>query len=234
MSSTRRYALYYAPEESSALWHSGSHWLGRCAISGRASDQLAVQGVDATHFAALTAAPRRYGLHATLKAPFRLAAGTTLGEFVGELRSWCATQLPFPMPGIRVGFVDDFVALVPSASSTRLDAIAAECVKRFDRFRAPLTDDEIARRNPQRLDRRAADLLGLWGYPFVMEFFRFHLSLTGTLPDDAPLRDLLLSAARSHFRDATDAPSTFDSICVFEEPAPGENFRLVERLEFGR
>lgn len=142
MNSMKRYALYFAPRESGDLWRLGSEWLGRCAISGNALKQPAVSGVDAEAFAALAAAPRRYGFHATLKAPFRLAEGKTPHMLLSDVRGWCATQAPFPMPRLAVRMVDDFLALVPEKPGRRLDSIAAECVKRFDRFRAPLSDAE--------------------------------------------------------------------------------------------
>ena len=57
--------------------------------------------------------------------------------------------------------------------------------RRLDPFRAPLTPSERARRRPEDLDPRRRALLDRWGYPHVFEAFRFHMTLTGRLADDA-------------------------------------------------
>jgi putative phosphonate metabolism protein len=227
-----RYALYFAPHESGVLWRLGSEWLGRCAASGRRLGQPALPGVDAKEFDRLTTAPRRYGLHATLKAPFRLAEGRTLRGLLAEVRAWCAAQPPFQMPALQVRLLEDFLALVPAHDAHRANAVAAECVMRFDAYRAPLNADEVAKRAPHRLDVRAARMLDLWGYPHVLELYRFHLSLTGSLPEDRPLRDALLANAEARFSRSEVPAEIFDSVCVFEEPAPGADFRLLERIRF--
>jgi putative phosphonate metabolism protein len=232
MSSEPRYALYFAPHESGALGRLGSEWLGRCAASGRLLDQPALRGVDAKEFNRLTAAPRRYGLHATLKAPFRLAEGRTLRGLLAEVHAWCAAQPPFQMPALKVRLLEDFLALVPGNDVQRVNAVAAECVMRFDAYRAPLTSTEIAKRAPHRLDARAARMLDLWGYPHVLDLFRFHLSLTGPLPEDGPLREALRANAEARFAHPGTSAEIFDSACVFEEPAPGADFRLIERARF--
>lgn len=233
MNAEPRYALYFAPHESSALWRLGSEWIGRCALTGALLDQPALPGIEREWFSRHTAAPRRYGFHATLKPPFRLAAGKSLQTLVAELQAWCASQPPFPMPPLEAGLLDGFVALLPARPVRRLDSIAAECVKRFDHLRAPLTPDEVARRDPQRLGARAAGLLELWGYPYVLDLFRFHMSLTGTLPADETARAALLGAAQEWFGTHAGPAQVFDSVCVFEEPAPGADFRLIERARFG-
>ena len=196
-------------------------------------DQPEVPGIGREQFSLLTAAPRRYGFHATLKPPFRLAEGKTPRTLITELQAWCASQPPFAMPPLEVGILEDFVTLLPARPVRRLDSIAAECVTRFDHLRAPLTPDEVARRNPQRLGARASGLLELWGYPYVMDLFRFHISLTGELPGDEATRTALLSAARMQFGPQAGPAQVFDSVCVFEEPAPGADFRLIERARFG-
>jgi putative phosphonate metabolism protein len=228
-----RYALYFAPHESSDLWRLGSEWIGRCALSGDLIDQPAVPGIGREQFSHLTAAPRRYGFHATLKPPFRLAEGKTLRILAAELRAWCASQPPFAMPPLRAGILDDFLALLPQHPVRRLDSIAAECVKRFDHLRAPLTAEEVARRNPHRLGTRESSMLELWGYPYVMDLFRFHISLTASLPEDAAARAALLAAAKARFDAHAGPAQVFDAICIFEEPSPGADFRLVERAAFG-
>jgi len=233
MQSDPRYALYFAPQVSSALWRLGSEWLGRCAASGRLLEQPSLRGVDAKAFARITAAPRRYGLHATLKAPFRLVEGRTLHELLLEVRAWGAAESPFRMPPLQVRLLEDFLALVPAHDDHRANAVAAECVMRFDAYRAPLNAVELAKRAPHRLDAHAARMLDLWGYPHVLDLFHFHFSLTGPLPEDGTLRAVLQAHAEARFVHSEIPAEFFDSVCVFEEAGPGADFRLVERIRFG-
>jgi ribose 1,5-bisphosphokinase len=211
---TARYAIYYAPEPESAWGRFGLEWLGRCAES-------------------VVAAPRRYGFHATLKAPFRLARGARLDELVAALERLCETQSAFRLPGLRLAKLDDFLALVPASAEARLSALAAACVRGLDQFRAPLNAAELARRRKSPLSPRERMLLARWGYPYVLDRFRFHLSLTASLRGMAPEAIAALrQAAESALAPLAHEPLVVDSVCVFEEPAAGADFRLVHRAHF--
>jgi ribose 1,5-bisphosphokinase len=198
-----RYALYYAPSAGSTWARFGADWLAR--------------------HGELTAAPRRYGFHATLKAPFRLADGARLDELTAELDVWCAQLTAFVLPPLQVALLGDFLALVPALPETRVDDIAAACTRRFDRYRAPLTESELARRRRARLTAREEEYLRRWGYPYVLDAFRFHLSLTGPIGAGPAAAALERSALE---RMPKEGP-LFDAIRVFEEPEPGANFQLL-------
>lgn len=204
-----RYALYYAPPEGSEWARFGADW-----------------------FDTVPEAPRRYGFHATLKAPFRLARDVSLEDLRGELRRYCAGRLAWPMPPLKVALLDDFLALIPADEDPEIGVIAAECVMRFDRFRAPLDERDFARRNPERLNAEELRMLRRWGYPHVLDLFRFHMSLTGPLAAAEPRRVAALTVQAGRALGALP-PLAFDAICVFEEPRPGADFRLVERVAFG-
>src|SRR5262245_14285112 len=141
-----RYALYWAPQEGSALARLGGAWLGLSEGSNDAGPLPPVPGFDASRIHALTAEPRRYGLHATLKPPFALGDGTDLSSLCQALAAFTASQASVMLPALEVTLLDRFIALMPSASSPALDALAADCVTRFDRFRAPSRPAELARR----------------------------------------------------------------------------------------
>lgn len=208
-----RYAIYFSPAPDSAWGRFGRAWLSR------ESD--------------LVRAARRYGFHATLKTPFRLAGGARLGELTAALDRFCAARAAFELPAMEVRALRDFIAVVPVASDARLAAIAAECVQRFDRWRAPLSDDEIRRRRSRILTQREEANLARWGYPWVLEDFRFHFSLSGPHdPGEAAAR--LAQAARAAAAKLAGAPFCFDAISVFEEPAPGAAFREVHRAPLRR
>jgi putative phosphonate metabolism protein len=227
-----RYAIYFAPRADSAWWRAGSRWLGRCASRLEPLPQAPLPGVPAPELHRLTKAPRRYGWHATLKAPFALATGVDVEQLRAALRSVCADFQPFTMPASKVAMLDDFLALVPDHGSALIDDIAAACVTRLHPLAAPLTATELERRRAAGLTPEEDALLLRWGYPFVLERFRFHLSLTGALRDAAPgVVQAIQDAARERF---ADLPACrFDTVSLFAEPKPGADFVLVEQMELG-
>lgn len=228
-----RYALYFAPAAENPWWRLGSQWLGRCAASGTSLRQPDIDGLAPECFAALTADPRRYGLHATLKAPFRLANGVRVEDIMGELDDIASRQCSFALPPLKVTGLDDFLALTPSRPCQHIDRMAQCCVTRFDRFRAPLTASERARRSLAPLTLRERMFLDQWGYPYVLDRFRFHFSLSGSLAQvNEEVRARLARAAVQTFTAPPLAPLIFDAICIFEEPSPGAAFRLIHRSRF--
>jgi len=230
---TARYALYFAPERDSGWDRFGANWLGRCAASGREVPQSHIESVQAGAFASLTAAPRRYGFHATLKPPFRLAAGTSPVALAQALDRFCARQAAFCLPPLVVAELDGFLALVPSIADARIDALAAACVRGLDRFRAPPGAAELARRR-SGLSAREDSLLQRWGYPYLMDRFRFHFSLTGSLREaPPPVVAAVRAAACAAIAPLADEPLQLDALCIFEEARDGAELRIVHRARFG-
>jgi ribose 1,5-bisphosphokinase len=231
---TARYAIYFAPEPDSPWNAFGAGWLGRCAQTGRAAPRMDVDGVSPADFAELTRAPTRYGFHATLKAPFRLARGTTPAQLKRSLEELCARQVAFRLPPLTVQRLDRFLALVPSVPERRVDALAAACLTGLDRFRAPPEAEELARRRQASLTLKEERLMHRWGYPYVLDRFRFHFSLTGNLSGTPPQTAAALQRAASRAIAALgDAPLRVDAVCLFREAGPGTPFRLAHRAPFG-
>ena len=75
---TARYAIYYAPAAEDELYRAASAWLGRDVYTDTPLVRPAIAGMESLDLDALTSDPRHYGWHATLKAPFELAAGQVL------------------------------------------------------------------------------------------------------------------------------------------------------------
>ena len=204
-----RYAIYYTPSPESALARFGAAWFARKAPC-----------LDA---------PRRYGFHGTLKAPFRLAADASEAELLRAAESFAAERPAFAGPTLLLSELAGFLALVPSEPFEELDRLAADCVAAFDRFRAPPSEAELARRRRAGLSPHQEALLLRWGYPYAMEAFRFHLTLTGRL-DGAGL-DRERAEAEAMF--AGPAPSFFvDAVTVTVEPEEGGAFHVLRRCEF--
>lgn len=226
-----RYAIYFAPDSSSALWQAGSRWLGRDAVDGTRYPPPDVPGLTAPRVAQITEAPRRYGFHATLKAPFALAEGRSLESLLAAVDRFAATEAPISLGRLRVGELGGFLALVLAPEAVApMQAFAQRVVEAFDPWRAPLDDRERARRNAADLDPRGRELLERWGYPLTKERFTFHMTLTRSL--SAGERAAVEPAASAAFDAALVEPAVLDGIAVFEEPEPAAALRLVCQSPF--
>jgi putative phosphonate metabolism protein len=225
-----RYAVYFAPPPGSAWWRFGAHWLGRDETSGELLPQMPLPQTSAGEFERITAEPRRYGFHATLKAPFRLAAGCDADQLVKRLRSLAAGLKPVPLGTLAPVFVDGFVALASRSRSPALNELAAACTRDLDDLRAPLGEADRRKRQIDPADARALELLERYGYPHVLERFRFHMTLTG--PVDTTLAARVVAwVAGSVTRLNAEAPLVLDRLCLFLEPEPGAPFRRIAEVE---
>lgn len=224
MTGYRRYAIYYAPRDG-AFADATAAWLGWDACKGRAAAHPALQGLPAA-VADLTAAPRKYGFHGTIKAPFRLLPGIGQGDLEGEVKA-LAQHLPaVRMAGLTLQRLKGFLALLPEGDETELMALAADVVTRLDHLRAPLTEAEIARRRPERLTPRQRNLLDIWGYPHVMEEFRFHLTLSSDLSEG--LAEQVAAVLRPWLEPVLPRPFVIEDLCLFGED-DGGRFHLISR-----
>lgn len=214
-----RYAVYHLP--GGALGDFGSAWLGWDARNGMVN--LRPEGLPA-EAEALTDTPRRYGFHATLKAPFRLAEGRTPDELALALRLLCDHLAPFPLE-LQAEVDWGFLALRPVGQPAELLALESALVTRLDAFRAPLTGAERDRRNPDRLPEAARTHLGHWGYPFVLELFQYHLTLSNQLPP--PLAEALRQALAPQLAPLIAAPMPVTSVALMGEDEDGR-FHLIE------
>jgi len=219
-----RYAIYFAPAQDSPWWSFGSHWLGRNARSGAALAQPLLADLPAAELQRITEAPRGYGFHATLKAPFRLAVGCSETMLRDRLQALAQTQRPVALHPMQVARLGDFVAIVPRQPSAELLALAGLCVTDLDDLRAPLSATELARRRIAPQDTRALELLARYGYPHVLERFRLHFTLCGPLDDATAQRVLAATSAPVAQLNAV-APLWLDRLCLFVEPEPGAPFQ---------
>jgi putative phosphonate metabolism protein len=224
-----RYAIYYAPPDDCAFTQAGNRWLGRDAASGAFLEQPKCPGLTPSRLAKLTAAARRYGFHGTLKPPFRLRDGRTPDELEHAIAGLAARQQAFRFQ-VRLAPLSGFLAWLPASGSDAIEAVASACVRELDDFREPLSEAELRRRLVADLSRNQEALLRRWGYPYVLEEFRFHLTLTDatTGAEAQSLLAGLEAGAAGHAREAIP----FDALCLFIEPEPGADFRLATRYGF--
>ena len=226
-----RYAIYFMPEEKSALWEAGSSILGYDAVCGKDRPFPAHPALAGRPLADWTAEPRRYGFHATLKAPFALRDGATEAGLLAAAREFASRQMAFTLPSLKVAALGRFIALIPADDSEPLQALADACVVDFDPFRAPMTAADRALRLAQPLGERLAAQLDRWGYPYVFDDFTFHMTLSGPL--EAEHRALFLAALRDIYARIA-APLRIDAVAVFQQADADARFTVLERCAFGR
>ncbi len=215
-----RYGLYLVPD--GPLGAFGQEWLAWDMGRGVALDAPAgaPQGWEA-----ITAEPRRYGFHATVKPPFRLAEGRDVASLVEAVDALCTDVAAFNCDGLQLASLDGFLALVPEGDTGALDRFAARVVAELDEFRRPAGEEEIARRRKAGLSARQEEYLLRWGYPYVMEEFRAHFTLSGRLGKGQ-------KAVKAHLEARLTGvplrPFRVESLCLVGEQAGG-GFRMVHR-----
>lgn len=215
------YAIYYAPPDGDFA-EAAAEWLGWDAGRARSVAQPEIDGLD---MPALTEAPRKYGFHGTLKPPFRLAKGRDRGALEAALTAFAKGSAPIAAGPLHLARIGRFLAIVPSAPLAALETLAGTVVEAFDPFRARLTEAEVARRKPVSLTARQRALLDLYGYPYVMEEFRFHLTVTGPLTEEAARAE---DAASDWFAPYLGTPLRIEDLCLFGEDEAGR-FHLLSR-----
>ena len=225
-----RYALYCAPRPDEALAAFARGWLGYDPDTGHAVRPTPADSLPAELRLRAVTEPRRYGFHGTLKAPFALAAGITEAELLRATAGFARRRSPVTMR-LELKALAGFLALVPADPAPGLVDLAADCVRDFDRFRAPPDSATLARRRAAGLSERQDVLLVRWGYPYVLEEFRFHMTLTGALPDGERdlVRDTLIALAGPLWQ----ALVSIRDLVVFIQPAPAAPFRVLQRVALG-
>ena len=225
MSEYSRYAVYFLPEGDLAKF--GASWLGWDVDQGTTVAQPDAGPLGAT-LEKITAKPRKYGFHATIKPPFRLAGDVTQADLEKAVADFANSFAPVHLQSLALSQIGRFHALCPTGDVTALNAMAAACVTELDDLRAPLSDDELARRRTHRLSEAQDALLEKWGYPYVLDEFRFHMTLTGSVKDtDRP--DVL--AALENALPELPQPYALHGIALVGERDDGM-FQTIHRYRF--
>jgi len=227
-----RYAVYVAPAPSTLLAALSRQWLGRDAESGTSLPPPSCINGAADWWQSITHAPRRYGFHGTMKPPFVLAPGRSLEELDDALRELAEATTAFALPPLELTEIGNFLALVPDAPCDALTALADDCVIELDAFRAPPSNAELTRRRANALTERQSLLLERWGYPYVLDEYRFHMTLTDGIAETAERRRAILLLAEL-FAPACREPLRVDDLCLFVQPDSEAPFTLLERIPLG-
>ena len=217
-----RYAIYYIPDLP--LFQIGSDWLGWNSITGQETT------LSADH-RRITDRPRKYGFHATVKPPFSLASNSTQGDLQDAFQTFCASVSPATGGTLKISRLGRFLAMTQDVQSNEVTELAASTVSHFDKFRAPLSDQDIAKRRQRRLTPQQDALMLRWGYPYVMQEFKFHMTLTGPLaPNEI---DAIEHDANTRFQEFIGQPLKIASLALLGEDSDSGRFHVVDKLSLG-
>lgn len=225
-----RYAIYYTPASDHPLNAFGASWLGWDLDTGQSVDHPKLPNLPMP-ISDITQTPRKYGFHGTVKAPFHLRDGTTQGELEEAVADFARGWNAFELGHFTIGHLGKFCALVLARENDHFAALVSDCVVALDRFRAPMTQKELKRRLAANLSARQQHFLNQWGYPYIMEEFRFHLTLTSALSEEDLLR--VIQAISPPLKPLLKHPIPLSDLSLCGQGKDG-NFRLIRRFALSR
>ncbi|MEM9278276.1 MAG: DUF1045 domain-containing protein [Pseudomonadota bacterium] len=213
-----RYAVYFVPPRNTPLAGLGRKWLGVDPEDG-ILDAAPTPWVDS---------PRRYGFHATLKAPMRLVDTVTEKQFLQAVASLAQSLKPVSLGNLNLRRIGSFLALVHDQKAfPDVNALAWECVTELDHLRAPLTIEEINKR--KNLSKVQNELLNTWGYPYIGSEFRFHMTLSSSLSTKE--LDQAEAALTPLLSEVMNRETVIEQITVLGDPGGAKPFELVQRFD---
>jgi hypothetical protein len=227
-----RYAIYFVPAVQSRLYRYGSAILGYDCYSGKAVDFPGKSESRGVNWYELSQEPRRYGFHATLKAPFHLLPSHGELQLVNALQNFARLghAIHSFVPTVRI--LGGFFAVVPQKPEPGLDALAESCTTIFDAYRAPITPQERARRIALKLNEEQIRNQDRWGYPYVLSEFRFHMTLTSKVP--ASRQETIGAALQTIFQHmGVENTIAVDRLALVKQDAPDAAFRVVSEAALG-
>lgn len=230
MKTSPRYAIYFAPSAETLLWKTGSEWLGRDAYSGSPVERREFPGTRDEDIDRLTSSASHYGFHATMKAPFVLKEGFTEDQLLKHLESFSLEQSSFEAK-LSVRPLGQFLALRLLSGMEQMRQLHEDCVRKFDKFRAPLTMEDIERRRKANLSPDQDARMLEWGYPYIFDDFRWHMTLSNRILSDST-RDKMLEHVQAFFKDVIAKPILIDGVAVYRQVDRNAPFNIIGRAAF--
>jgi 2'-5' RNA ligase len=229
-----RYAIYFAPAPDTAFWSFGSRVLGYDAATGLDVPGFTLPGTTEERWRSIVARPRTYGFHAALKAPFHLNDADE-GDLMSALDAFARGRPPIDLGRLKISAFASgasgagFAAFTPVSPASGLRDLERDIVTGLDRFRRSTTPAERDGRRPDSLTERQRAHLDAYGYPFVLDDFRFHMTLTGEIANIESISAQLADAADRALAELT---VSIDAICLFRQDRRSSSFRIIGRHNF--
>ena len=203
----------------------GRAWLGWDCHKGQyisSENAFSEPLADREYF---TKKPRKYGLHATLKAPFRLQTTQNEPALRSAFHGFCNHQKPAASGNLTLSEQGGFISLRPQRQSAALFELGKNCLEAFDPFRAPLDQNDLNRRRNAHLSPRQNDFLHQWGYPYVLQEFQFHITLSSRL--SILQREKIIPALKNLLAHELDCPFIIAHLALMGEDRNGQ-FHILE------
>ena len=227
----KRYAVYFGPRPNEPLHDFGKSWFGTDPETGASLPTSPLPGYSQDTHSTIIKAPRHYALHGTLKPPFVLADGTEYDALKQAVSDLAVTLSPVTLSPLYLKDLSGFLALCPAEPSPSLRILAGRCVAELDQFRRPASEGEIEMRRAAGLTPDHDANLLRWGYPYVLDDFRFHITLTSRLQDKE--RQTVAATLSPRVSPILTAPTVLQDLCLYGEPEDGSPFRIVARIPLG-
>ena len=229
---TARYAIYFAPDDDSELGIFGATVLRRRALD--ASDwlnpDLAVEFPQSSVWSDRIQRPAHYGFHATIKAPFELSKGQSADKLIADLAEFCQSCQTISLQGMAPIRTSRYDALAFEQQPEALRQLASDCVITFEKYRAPLTEADIKRRDPTSLSASEIENMHRFGYPYILDDFNFHMTLSGRNDHN----DFAYLSWLNHlYQSMVSAAPVLDRLCIFYQPDRNTPFVRIEETTFG-
>ncbi len=224
--SYERFAIYYVPAPNSKLAEFSQVWFGSHNIE---DTDVRIFGLDKNLVAHITDQPARYGLHATLKAPFYMAEGFTLKQLLQQAKRFAGNRKAFSLGKLKQSWIGNTMILVPENNGHQVNQFASQCVLGFEDFRAPLSMKERTRRmETGNLNLHQRLMLEELGYPYVLSEFKFHITLTHSLSEEN--KGIVLPKLSPVLDHVCEEPCLIDGIAIVGDPGQGKPFEVIKRF----
>ena len=224
-----RYAIYYLPQPDDPLFLKSSAWLGWNSHLGAICERPHIEKIAGTELRQLTSKPAVYGFHATLKPPFFLADGLREEDLVEDLEAFARAEYVTRLNSLEISDLGSFLALTEMTKSSSVSELAAKCVRNFDLFRREMTPEEFSRRKTANLTRAQMLLLETWGYPYVFEEYKFHMTLSGPLNRDQSR--VVARVLNEYLSNEFKTTRVIDHITLLRQENLESNFNVVHSTQ---
>lgn len=218
-----RYGIYMIPEAENFA-ELGAAWLGWDVQKGCTVPYP--QEADAALREA-TKVPRKYGFHGTIKPPFHLVEGATYDSLLSQAQTLCASLAPVDIEALSVRKSEFVLVLAPEGDLDQLANLAATVLQKLDHFRASTRASELVQHRKFTLTPLQETNLKNWGHPYVLDDFKFHITLSGHMPPKD--LDQLEALANAHFAQHLERPLPVTSLTLVGEAGDGR-FHALHRL----
>ncbi len=220
-----RYAVFYLPPSDSPLADFGAQWFGYDIRTGKFREPIQTTTFDLKE---LTKISHRYGLHATLKAPFRLKKKYDLSNLFKRVEKQASKSEPFTYPSMKITQLAGFPALMPKHNRAKMVHLEERLVHKLNKFGKKPDQSTSDRRRKVKLNALEQEYFRLYGYPYVLDHFRFHLTLCDKA--ERSTRSVISSFLEENYSEVLTSSLEVREIAVVGERKSDGYFEELERF----